>query len=71
MDELAEIVDCMKQTGLIVLPIFYDVVVSDVRKARGAFALVEHEKQFEDRVQRWKAALREVADIAGWDLQHK
>ena len=32
LDELAKIIQCMKVLGMTVLPIFYDVGPSDVRK---------------------------------------
>jgi hypothetical protein len=77
LDELAKIVECMKQTRLTVLPVFYDVDPSDVRKPRtGSFeeAFAEHEERFKEnreRVQRWIDALREVADVSGWHLQDR
>jgi hypothetical protein len=77
LDELAKIVDCMKQTRLTVLPVFYDVDPSDVRKPRtGSFeqAFAEHEERFKEnreRVQRWIDALREVADVSGWHVKDR
>ncbi len=65
MEELAKIVECMKG-GLKVLPIFYHVEPSDVRYQRGIFevAFAEHEKLYkENTVQKWKAALTEVANL--------
>ena len=62
--------------GLIVLSIFYDFDPSDVRKQAGTFeqAFINHQKCFEDsikKVERWRATLREVADITGWHLQNR
>ena len=37
LDELAKIVKCREEMGLIVLPIFYDVDPTDVRKQTGTF----------------------------------
>ena len=76
LDELAKINKCRKEMGLIVLPIFYNVDPSDVRKQAGTFeqAFINHQKCFEDNiemVERWRAALREVADITGWHLQNR
>ena len=65
LEELAKIVECMKG-GLKVLPIFYHVEPSDVRYQRGIFevAFAEHEKLYkENTVQKWKAALTEVANL--------
>jgi hypothetical protein len=44
LDELAKIVECMKQKSLTVLPVFYDVDPSDVRKA-GRGSLLIHKKK--------------------------
>ncbi|XP_062172360.1 disease resistance protein RUN1-like [Alnus glutinosa] len=43
LDELAKIVECMKQTRLTVFPVFYDVDPSDVRQA-GRGSLLVHQK---------------------------
>ena len=85
LDELVHIVRCKKETGLKVLPVFYHVNPSDVRKQRGTFAQVfkEHKKRFgrsflerskrckSEKMKKWRFALREVANIAGWDLQNR
>jgi len=77
LDELAKVVECMKKTRLTVLPVFYDVNPSDVRKPwTGSFkkAFAEHEEHFKEnkeRVQRWIDALIKVADVSGWDLQDR
>uniref|UniRef100_A0A2N9HHX6 TIR domain-containing protein n=1 Tax=Fagus sylvatica TaxID=28930 RepID=A0A2N9HHX6_FAGSY len=57
-----------------VLPIFYDVNPSDVRKQNGTFAgaFTRHEERFTaemEKVQKWRAALTEAANLSGWDLQ--
>ncbi|XP_024189900.1 TMV resistance protein N [Rosa chinensis] len=74
LDELAEIVQCMKEMGQTVLPIFYNVDPSNVRKQTGSFAEAfdAHEERFKDNlenVQRWRAALTEVANLSGFHLQ--
>ena len=76
LDELAKVIGCKKEIGIIVLPIFYDVDPSDVRKQTGTFAqaFVEHEEHFKEnieKVQKWRAALREVANLSGWHLQDR
>jgi hypothetical protein len=55
-----------------VFPIFYGVDPSDVRNQRGSFAEAfrKHEQKFtesKEKVQRWRDALREVANLSGWD----
>ena len=73
LEELEEIIGCITKTGMIVLPIFYNVDPSDVRKQIGTFkqAFDEHEQCFEEnieKVQKWRAVLKEVANISGWHL---
>ncbi|GMY39807.1 TMV resistance protein N-like [Fagus crenata] len=73
LDEFTEIVGCMKEKGMTVLPVFYNVDPSDVRKQAGTFgeAFDVHEERFKEnieKVQKWRDALKEVANIAGWTL---
>ena len=74
--ELANIIECMKKTGLTVLPVFHEVDPSDVRHLKGVFeeAFAEHSVRFEDKiveVNNWRDALVKVANIAGWDLRDR
>lgn len=67
---LAKIVECMKDRGLKVLPVFYHVSPSDVRNQRCSFAEAFHEheefyKENTEKVQTWREALREVTDLSG------
>ena len=76
LEELAKIVRCMKIKDMTVLPIFYNVDPSDVRKQKGTFAqaFVEHEECFKENmkiVQTWRDALIEVANLSGWDLKDR
>ncbi|XP_050367156.1 LOW QUALITY PROTEIN: TMV resistance protein N-like [Argentina anserina] len=77
LNELVHILECMKANPVDasssgrVLPIFYDVDPSEVRKQTGSFgdAFSNHEKRFWDdneKVQRWRSALHEVANFSGW-----
>ncbi|XP_050253764.1 disease resistance protein RUN1-like [Quercus robur] len=70
LDELAKIVECRKNKGLKVVPVFYRVDPSNVRKQTGPFgkAFAEHNK--DDRIdgkkiQKWKDALTEVGNLSG------
>ncbi|XP_024164932.1 disease resistance protein RUN1 isoform X3 [Rosa chinensis] len=60
------------KAGETVLPIFYDVDPSDIRKQTGSFgeAFANYEERFRDdkeKVQRWRHALTEVASFSGWN----
>ena len=75
LQELVKIVECMKSRRQRVVPIFYNVDPSDVRRQRGIFgeALAKHEENSEnmERVQSWKDALTQVANLSGWDSRNK
>ena len=79
------ILEHKRTSKYVVLPVFYDVDLSQVRKQRGivAEAFGRHKAQFEmesderkkkhelDKMEEWRAALREVADLAGLVLQNQ
>ncbi|XP_052309056.1 disease resistance protein RPV1 isoform X12 [Populus trichocarpa] len=76
LDELVMIMDARRATGHIVLPIFYHLDPSEVRSQEGRCfeAFSTHEKSFQGekgRVEEWRAALREAADVAGMVLQDR
>ena len=76
LDELVKIIQCMKVMGMTVLPIFYDMDPSDVRKQMGTFAqaFTEHEELLKDimeKVQTWRATLSEVTNLSGWHSQDR
>lgn len=71
LDELLKILECMEAREA-VLPIFYDVDRSDVRKQTRSFAeaFSKHEEKLRDdteKVQMWRDALRKVTNFSGWD----
>nr|XP_016496970.1 PREDICTED: disease resistance protein TAO1-like isoform X1 [Nicotiana tabacum] len=74
LNELVKILECKEKLKQMVLPIFYDVDPSEVRKQTGLFgkALAKHkERSFgAQRVEKWRAALTEAANLSGWDLQN-
>ncbi|XP_030970816.1 TMV resistance protein N-like [Quercus lobata] len=76
LNELVKIMECKKEIGQTVLPIFYDVNPSEVRKQTGTYAQAfdEHEKCFKetmDEVHKWRATLTEVANLSGFSLQDR
>ncbi|KAJ7005091.1 disease resistance RPP13-like protein 1 isoform X1 [Populus alba x Populus x berolinensis] len=72
LDELEKILDCRHTTGQIVIPVFYDIDPSDIRKQTGSFAEAfdKHEERFKEemeKVQKWRKALVEAANLSGLD----
>lgn len=73
LNELADIVDLgKKDKSRLILPVFYDVTPSEVRKQTGCFkeAFAEHEKDFRvrEKVERWKSSLTTIAGLTGFDI---
>ncbi|KAJ9684939.1 hypothetical protein PVL29_017095 [Vitis rotundifolia] len=75
LDELVKIGECGATEGRLILPIFYHVDPSHVRKQRGSYekAFVDHEKEADEekreKIQKWRSALAKVGNLAGYDLQ--
>ncbi|KAL4599924.1 hypothetical protein ACB092_11G162400, partial [Castanea dentata] len=70
LNELVKIFECRSNSQQ-VLPIFYKVNPSEIRKQDGEFgiALAKHEKKFKDdreKVQRWRKTLTEAANLSGF-----
>ncbi|XP_070680737.1 disease resistance protein RPV1-like isoform X1 [Malus domestica] len=75
LDELVLILERKRTTSEhVVLPVFYDVDPSHVRKQTGSIgkAFARHQKtQSPKKVKGWREALAEVADLAGMVLQNQ
>ncbi|GMP63391.1 hypothetical protein CsSME_00025780 [Camellia sinensis var. sinensis] len=84
LDELVMILKRRRTTGHVVLPVFYHVHPSHVRKQMGSFeeALTRHEERFhtegaekkdewKGKIQEWRAALKKAANLAGMNLQNE
>nr|XP_023920370.1 disease resistance protein RLM3-like [Quercus suber] len=71
MDELVHILECKKKYGQSVIPVFYKVDPSEIRKQTGKYglALAEHERDNIGKVQKWREALTEVANLSGFALK--
>nr|XP_048319699.1 disease resistance protein RPV1-like [Ziziphus jujuba var. spinosa] len=72
LDELVHILEYKKIRGLILIPIFYGIDPSVVRKQEGSYkvAFDSHEKSFKDRMEKvnqWRAALTEASNLCGLD----
>ncbi|XP_028959033.1 disease resistance protein RPV1-like isoform X1 [Malus domestica] len=75
LEELVKIMECRKTLGQLVLPIFYDVDPSHVRKQTDSFGKLFLELIDENKVERWKeerwrTALTEASNLSGWDLRN-
>ncbi|KAL1319107.1 hypothetical protein AAHE18_15G253900 [Arachis hypogaea] len=57
LDEL----ECVKGKGRLIIPVFYDVDPSDVRKQTGTYG---------EALARWKMALEKIADLSGYHFKH-
>ncbi|KAM7470218.1 hypothetical protein LguiA_008401 [Lonicera macranthoides] len=76
LDELVMILECRKiNSRHVVLPVFYDVSPSEVRKQTGtigeAFDRYKEELELMQKVKGWRATLKEVADLAGMELKNQ
>ncbi|XP_048423257.1 disease resistance protein RPV1 [Pyrus x bretschneideri] len=79
LDELVKIMECGDKLGRDVLPIFYHVDPSHVRKQNGDFteAFQKHEKDIHEekdgktreKVNQWRRALTEAANLSGYHLK--
>ncbi|AES71603.2 putative TIR domain, winged helix-turn-helix DNA-binding domain-containing protein [Medicago truncatula] len=75
LNELVKILECKKDQGQIVIPIFYEIDPSHVRNQNGSYgqAFAKHArdlKQNKEMLKKWKDALTEAANLAGWHSQN-
>ncbi|CAJ1956746.1 unnamed protein product [Sphenostylis stenocarpa] len=76
LDEMAAVADCKQQSNQTVFPVFYDVDPSHVRNQNGTYedAFILHKTKFKEdphKVRRWKNAMKDLANTAGWDVSNK
>ncbi|WRX20089.1 Toll/interleukin-1 receptor homology (TIR) domain - like 5 [Theobroma cacao] len=71
LEELSKIMEFKDTKGLLVVPIFYHVDPSDVRKQTESFqqAFAEHEKNRIDKVQKWRHALTQAGNLSGFHIK--
>ncbi|CAI9295517.1 unnamed protein product [Lactuca saligna] len=69
LDELAHIMKCKDTTGKIVMPIFYDVDPSTLRKQKGKYgeAFAKHKLENKNKVESWKKAIVDASNLSGWE----
>ncbi|XP_054781830.1 TMV resistance protein N-like [Prosopis cineraria] len=76
LEELAKILECHKEEGRLIYPIFYYVDPSELRRPRGSYAkaLARLERRFKDnheKVKKWRLALFQAANLKGCHLKPK
>ncbi|KAK2971715.1 hypothetical protein RJ640_004009 [Escallonia rubra] len=84
LDELVLIMERRRTSNHVVIAVFYHVDPSDVRYQKGSFekAFARHEQRFKagktgckkdwtERMQGWREALKEAADLSGWILENQ
>lgn len=73
LEELVHILRCRERNNQIVVPVFYHVDPSDVRKQKGSYgtAFEEHKDHIarKGKVDQWRDALTTVSNLSGWDSQ--
>ena len=74
LDELVNILECKKIKYHLVWPIYYKVEPSDVWHQRNSYgnAMAAHENWFgkdSEKVQKWRSALSEVANLEAWHFE--
>ncbi|KAK9181018.1 hypothetical protein WN944_024155 [Citrus x changshan-huyou] len=72
LNELVKILEIKNKYGQIVVPVFYRVDPSDVRNQTGTFgdSFSELEERFKEKIdmlQTWRIAMREAANLSGFD----
>ncbi|XP_054780100.1 putative disease resistance protein At4g11170 [Prosopis cineraria] len=71
LQELVKIMECKEASGQIVLPVFYCVDPSDVRRQKRTYAdaFAHLELKFKDNsneLKNWRSALKKTADLSGY-----
>ncbi|KAM5556894.1 TMV resistance protein N [Rosa sericea] len=75
LKELVKILESAGTKKESVVPIFYEVDPSDIRKLKGSFAeaFAKHEQDSNadmEELKRWKIALTEASNLSGWDSRN-
>ncbi|KAB2596466.1 TMV resistance protein N-like [Pyrus ussuriensis x Pyrus communis] len=75
LKELVQILECKDTNKQIVLPIFYEVDPSDVRKRKRSFAeaFAQHDRDSNaemEEVRSWTSALTTATSLSGWDSRN-
>jgi hypothetical protein len=67
LDELTKILECKEKYKREVIPVFYEVVPSDVGHQTGSYEedFLKHKDRPKDKIDAWKAALKLVSKLKG------
>lgn len=83
LDKLLTILECKRTSKHVVITVFYDVDPTEVKNQTGSFAeaFMRHEQmeaenderknEWMEKVKKWRAALRKVADLGGRVFQNQ
>ena len=69
LDELVKIMECTQATRKVVVPVFYHVNPSDVRKQKRSYGEAFHDhdaKQEKEKIDNWRTALTEASKLKGY-----
>ncbi|PWA62933.1 disease resistance protein (TIR-NBS-LRR class) family [Artemisia annua] len=70
LEELVKIMECHKMPGHTAYPVFYDVEPTEVRNQNGSVKKAFFKNKKKEAAEKWKGALKEAADLAGWELKN-
>ncbi|KAL7604208.1 hypothetical protein Lser_V15G19512 [Lactuca serriola] len=70
LNELVKIMECQKTKEHTAYPVFYDVEPREVRKQEGAVADAFVNLKNKEAAGIWREALKEAANLAGWELKN-
>ncbi|KAL6316357.1 hypothetical protein AAG906_017994 [Vitis piasezkii] len=75
LDELVKIMECQKEKGQIVYPVFYHVRPCEVRNQYGTYGeeFKKHESNADEekkkKIEEWRTALRKAGNLSGFHLK--
>ena len=69
LEELVKIMNCKKERKQKVIPIFYHVDPSQVRNQSFAHHEENADEEEKEKIKRWKTAMREAGNLAGYDVK--
>ncbi|PWA87835.1 disease resistance protein (TIR-NBS-LRR class) family [Artemisia annua] len=70
LEELVKIMECQKMSEHTAYPVFYDVEPTEVRNQSGSVRKAFFKNKKKEAAEKWKGALKEAADLAGWELKN-